>query len=71
MTTKIHADGIKTVVHTSKSKAERQIDFLRRAGFDVAAAAYTSKSVFAAEAEHNRLHDATVCGVTMTAPQSA
>ena len=59
MTTQIHTDGIKTVVHTSNFALDRQASFLRRSGADEATVAYFYEASAAAEktahlAEHDR-----------------
>lgn len=57
MSTKIHVDEVKTVVHTSQWAVRRQADFLRRIS-DATTADYFLSSTAAAEAAaHQREHD--------------
>ena len=69
MSTQIHADGIQTVVHTSKFATDRQADFLRRSGANATTIEFfyagTAKSE---QAEHQREHDRIVYCQTIGLP---
>lgn len=61
MSTRVHADGIKTVVHTSKWATDKQADFLRRSGAGEDTVDYFYKNSAESEAyAHQREHDSII-----------